>query len=63
MQGFRQFANDINSKQRGMGVPTFDNFRKDFKSVGRNPKFANSISMGTTDRRNETFMNDFKATM
>lgn len=63
MQGFRQFANDINSKQRGMGVPTFDNFRKDFKTGGRNTKFHNSISMGIGDRRNETFAHDFKATI
>lgn len=39
MPGFRQFANEINSKGPGAHtMPTFDNFKKDYKGPASKPK-------------------------
>jgi len=39
MPGFRQFANEINSKGPGAHtMPTFDNFKKDYKGPAKPKK-------------------------
>ena len=54
MSKFRQFANDINSKGPGAHtMPTFDNFKKDYKGPAAKPKKvqekiqAQSLDMGS----------------
>lgn len=60
--GFRQFVNDINKQgPSALAMPTYDNFKKDFKASGSNTRKTSTNDNMLSSTKNDGDQKGFKA--